>query len=79
MVHLIRQAGNRAYRYCCNAYCQLKLDTADWLFMCFMVEGWCYADVSLPFSLHWVASCQDVTGLVAKHLDKQSIQVDQLH
>ena len=69
MAYLIKHAGKGFFRYSCeiaNAYSQLLLDPAGWPLVCFMVEERYYADIRHPFGLQWaVASCEDVTGLVA--------------
>ena len=44
--------------------------------MCFTVKGKCYTDISLPFGLWWAAaSCQNTTGLVARHLQGQGASI----
>ena len=44
--------------------------------MWFKVEGHYFIVISLPFGLRWVASfCQNVTGLVIRHLARQSVSI----
>ena len=79
MAHLIWKAGKGEYTYCCDieqVYQQLPLDPADWSLVFFTMEGWFYMEVTLSFGLHWtVELCQDIIGLVVKHLNKQGLQV----
>ena len=76
LIEMIKKEDRKYYLYCCaRPYWQLLLHPVDWPLMCIKAGSKYFMDVSLPFSLKWVAACcQDVTSLIVRDLVSKGLK-----